>query len=491
MLKKRYPNGDEGHIDGQPTAHSPGQKAVERQDTEVPFYRALRFRDFLFTVIMMSVIFLVTWRACIDSMKVLQSDMMSDRLQTDILFLYEDISQGAWHLEDNGMLYKGFRPIGDGTQENANIKPFTDFEAKTGTFCYAFKIDDEKELGKVHGGENAISYDEGHFIRVAGSTPGPNGESIVGTYMSKEVSDILDAEGSYKGEANVAGSMIYCVYNTVENGRGEVIGAIVLGRGIDELNNMVLRYASLMIFVLVIVFLVYAIFHLMMTDRIVRNIHACTDYVKQIEDGTVPETDLTIKGRDEVTVLVHGINTMTMNLRETEKLRHEAETDPLTQIPNRLGLNRLVRRLFKDGQHHRFGISMIDIDYFKQFNDNYGHQAGDGCIKVVSEQISDIVQQHEGAYCARYGGDEFLMLFRDVPDDEIEAIAKELKERVQALKIKHEYSKVSPIVTLSHGICISDGGDHKGFDVIMQEADQALYDVKEKTRNGYHIRYII
>ena len=147
----------------------------------------------------MFIIFIVSYRTCVNSMKSLQYELISDRLNVDIRFLYDEISLGDWKIDEKRFLYKGDKCLGNGSPSTADITPFTKFEEKTGTFCYSFKIDNSRLLQRVKGRKNEIDYDEGHYLRVAGSTLGPNGNSIVGTFMSKNVSDILDVKGYYEG----------------------------------------------------------------------------------------------------------------------------------------------------------------------------------------------------------------------------------------------------------------------------------------------------
>ena len=165
---------------------------------------------------------------------------------------------------------------------------------------------------------------------------------------------------------------------------------------------------------------------------------------------------------------------------ENEHLQSQVQTDPLTGIPNRLVLDSslplLYARTRKAGQS--FGVSMIDINKFKEFNDTYGHLAGDFCLQQVAKTIQDVANR-PGVSCARYGGDEFIMLYENKTDEEIRSIAEELNEKIHALDIAHSGMGKSGRVSLSQGICngIPKRGHKK--EEYLNEADNALYAVKK------------
>ena len=451
---------------------------------EIKFYNRIKNKNVLIILITIFIIFIISYRACVDSMKSLQYELISDRLNVDIQYLYDDIGKGDWKVDENGFLYKGEKCLGDGTYFSADITPFTRFEEKTGTFCYSFKIDNSRRLKRIKGGENEIDYDEGHYLRVAGSTLGPNGNSIVGTYMSKEVSDILDVRGYYEGEANVAGGMIYCVYKAIYDSDKNIIGAIVVGRGVGDLERDIRMKANILLLILATVFIVYILIQIFLINQVVKNIYLSINYLERIRKGELPNEDLHFTSKDEFSKLSRCINGMTDKLRETERLRHEAETDHLTGILNRLGLQRITIEYFPKGKGTA-AISMIDIDYFKEYNDNYGHQAGDQCIKSVSGIIRDVTNDYDNIYCARYGGDEFIIVYCNVDKKTILTVANEIKKRIHDAAIKHEFSNVSDIVTLSHGIYFGEVDDNLCFLKFMHKADEALYQVKKKSRDDF------
>ena len=173
-------------------------------------------------------------------------------------------------------------------------------------------------------------------------------------------------------------------------------------------------------------------------------------------------------------------------LQENAALHAKSETDALTGIANRGKLNEYSERLLDRAVEKAYplAVEILDIDYFKEFNDNYGHQAGDGCLVQVSEAIRAVAARH-GGFCARYGGDEFVIIYEDISYEDAFSYEKELKEEILARNIEHQYSKAIPQVTISQGM--SWGLPTKGSRVwdYLHMADILLYRVKRITRNNY------
>lgn len=169
---------------------------------------------------------------------------------------------------------------------------------------------------------------------------------------------------------------------------------------------------------------------------------------------------------------------------ENAMLTEKSETDQLTGLANRYRLTDYSQKLMDDCLHSDmpFAVEILDIDYFKEYNDNYGHQAGDECIKKVSKLIKNM--QNENIFCARYGGDEFIIIYSGLDEHEVRCEAARLKNDIMALDIKHEFSKAFPMVTISQGICQSVPQEgNKSWD-FLHVADEYLYKVKKQTRNA-------
>jgi diguanylate cyclase (GGDEF)-like protein len=167
-------------------------------------------------------------------------------------------------------------------------------------------------------------------------------------------------------------------------------------------------------------------------------------------------------------------------------LLEKSEVDPLTHIANRSRLSEYAEEIFARSiqTNSSLVVEILDIDYFKEFNDNYGHQAGDGCLRAVAEAIGSEARKHNG-FCARYGGDEFVLLYENVSPDQAFSYAAELKERIAQKQIPHAFSKEYSYVTISQGMCWGEPAEGQKVWDYLHTADNMLYRVKTRCRNSY------
>lgn len=170
--------------------------------------------------------------------------------------------------------------------------------------------------------------------------------------------------------------------------------------------------------------------------------------------------------------------------RANAKLRQKSETDALTHLPNRFLLNDFSEEAFERSLLGKksFAVEILDIDYFKEYNDNYGHQAGDACIVAIAETLKSMCS--EQIFCARYGGDEFIIIYEGMSKEETFAAAERLRQQILDLALEHCYSKALPVVTVSQGICYDvPKEENKNWD-FLHTADMMLYQVKKTSRNN-------
>ena len=170
---------------------------------------------------------------------------------------------------------------------------------------------------------------------------------------------------------------------------------------------------------------------------------------------------------------------------EKREMTRRAETDGLTGIHNRAKFNEYAPIAYTKSlmAGRAFGIEILDIDYFKQFNDNYGHQMGDLCIITVASVLASL-EKTEGVSVYRYGGDEFIVMYEGLESQAVRVIGEHLKAVVESHHMPHEFSPASDHVTISQGICVdSPRPDITVWD-FLKCADNALYDVKKTSRNA-------
>jgi len=167
-------------------------------------------------------------------------------------------------------------------------------------------------------------------------------------------------------------------------------------------------------------------------------------------------------------------------------IRLEALTrfDPLTGLANRRHFDELKELEFNRALRHEqpFSVLMCDIDFFKLYNDSYGHAMGDQCLRDVALTMSALFSR-SGELVARLGGEEFAVLLPGQTRDQALASAERLQQLLSHQKLPHSASAVSPYVTLSIGIAELDVTTMERFDQLLQSADKALYRAKSLGRN--------
>lgn len=160
-----------------------------------------------------------------------------------------------------------------------------------------------------------------------------------------------------------------------------------------------------------------------------------------------------------------------------------AFVDGLTGIANRRHLNERLeiewRRCLRSGMP--LAALMIDVDFFKRYNDRYGHQAGDDCLKRVAGALSSAMQR-AGDLAARYGGEEFLCLLPETDASAARALAERVEQAVRDLAIEHLDSATAPVVTVSVGVAVMRPVQDDAFGTLLQRADAALYQAKQQGR---------
>ena len=174
-----------------------------------------------------------------------------------------------------------------------------------------------------------------------------------------------------------------------------------------------------------------------------------------------------------------------LRLRENVRLQAaetDAMQDPMTGLGNRRYLASFTRdRLPADGDGCVLSAILMDIDFFKAYNDLYGHGRGDDCIKTVAEMIGRTVRLFNGT-AVRYGGEEFLILLPDADKKVAAACAEAVRMGVEDLSLQHGSSQVSPYVTVSLGVA-SGTVTAETFQLLIGSADAALYAAKAGGRN--------
>ena len=182
---------------------------------------------------------------------------------------------------------------------------------------------------------------------------------------------------------------------------------------------------------------------------------------------------------------------------ELKKARDSLEelslTDPLTGLANRRHFNNFLAKEYRRLRRINGLISvvMIDIDYFKAFNDTYGHLEGDKCLQIVAEVINKTVKRSQDL-ASRYGGEEFCCILPETSHEAAVAIAMSIKDGIAAMAIHHKGSTITDHVTVSLGVATEICDGNIPPESIVNLADKHLYWAKENGRDrvGSNVSYL-
>lgn len=162
--------------------------------------------------------------------------------------------------------------------------------------------------------------------------------------------------------------------------------------------------------------------------------------------------------------------------------------DGLTNIRNRRFFDETFEKTFSEIKRDKksLAVLMIDIDFFKPYNDNYGHGQGDETLRKVAKALEKTIKRASD-FVARYGGEEFVILLKDIKKDGVEAVANNLLNAIRELKITHEFSKIENYVTVSIGASFYNSNSDVTKLELLLKADETLYNVKNSGRNNFAI----
>lgn len=217
-----------------------------------------------------------------------------------------------------------------------------------------------------------------------------------------------------------------------------------------------------------------------------------------IKSGNFSAT-IEVGGAGEIADLGRSINGLLQRIVSHEqllfaannKLLEQSLTDALTGLANRRDFDAYIKKEWTRLQRSGFPMSIImcDVDYFKKYNDAYGHQQGDTCLQSLAEALDNAVRRPPDLV-ARYGGEEFIIILPETDTKGALHIAHKICTEVRALKIEHIVSDVSPCVTISVGVATLIPYEQAKPEYLVRMADEALYLAKEYGRNRVEVARI-
>ncbi|MEO0374985.1 MAG: diguanylate cyclase [Cyanobacteria bacterium P01_A01_bin.17] len=180
-------------------------------------------------------------------------------------------------------------------------------------------------------------------------------------------------------------------------------------------------------------------------------------------------------------LLVGAIAILLKRSIDLEKL---ARLDSLTGLSNRRYFTETIRKEWERAkrQEHPISVIMVDVDYFKHYNDSYGHRAGDECLQRIAAALKTAASRATDMTC-RYGGEEFVILLPNIGVQGTQTVAHKLQNQIKALAIPHKTSNVSKRVTVSIGCATQTNVKTSSWEYLVARADAAMYQAKQKGRN--------
>ena len=171
-----------------------------------------------------------------------------------------------------------------------------------------------------------------------------------------------------------------------------------------------------------------------------------------------------------------------------KKYKLDSITDSMTNLHNRKYFDTIFDNMpfISNANNWKCAFIMIDIDYFKQYNDTYGHDMGDETLKKVALTIKEYFNK-KYEFTFRLGGEEFGVVLFDISKDILENCLKEMNKRVLELQIEHKNSKILPVLSISMGAIIYEPNSYISANKLYKQADECLYESKQNGRNQYHI----
>ena len=304
-----------------------------------------------------------------------------------------------------------------------------------------------------------------------------NAARAVGTGVAKQVADaVYGNKGVQKYDNVKIGNQLYItVYLPLSNADGKVVGMLELARTKDSVDIEERKVLFPVILIAVLCILFFSVISLRFAGRVLNRIKALELFLTKVAKGELKESLDTevIKTKDEIGEA--GLAAISMQ----KSIRNLVDKDTLTEIYNRRYATNFLQKVLEKAEvsGQPFAVCIGDIDFFKQVNDTYGHDMGDIVLKEVATLLKNSMIGNGMA--ARFGGEEFLMIFDKIGKQEGAAILQETLEKLRQIEFTCEDQKFS--VTMTFGIV--DGNVELGQDVLLKLADEKLYDGKQNGRN--------
>lgn len=330
-------------------------------------------------------------------------------------------------------------------------------------------------------------------IRYVTTLEDSEGKTMTGTKANPVIKkDVIDGDKAhfYKN-VDVNGRLMSAYYLPLHNSDGSTVGMLAILRDAKKVNNLVYRSVIPTVVISLIVMVVVAVLTYMYSNHFVVKLEKIKEFLLSVESGDLRSyMDETIVARDdELGKMSRAAVSMQRSLKEL------VERDALTTLYNRRYANQKLRDIWElsDMNGTNFAISIGDIDYFKSVNDTYGHEAGDEVLIAVSKVLRNYMIGK--GFVARWGGEEFLLLFRNMDGGQAKVALNDLLDKVHEIAINYDNKVIK--VNMSFGVVgyeydknmkgesgrDGDEAISKEIERTLRRADERLYYAKMHGRN--------
>ena len=294
--------------------------------------------------------------------------------------------------------------------------------------------------------------------------------------MDQQLIQVTSLDAPWRGYYDSTGALRETARNMEEGYLLKSLGMFRLAMQEKERDRLLLQGATVLLILLTI--LLYTGFYYSVRNTI-------THLVNSAEAVAAGDLDRVMRTHthDELSLLGRALDNMREQLKARQSYLHQASiTDGLTGLHNRNYFDQVLKaevNRAKRGQHS-LALILLDIDHFKSINDNYGHMAGDACIRYVAERLLESVKRASDT-AARYGGEEFAIILPDSSREHSVEIAEQLRLAIQQSEVQYEDSDIR--FTISCGVASLIPQSTTSIADFIRTADEALYEAKRTGRN--------
>lgn len=302
------------------------------------------------------------------------------------------------------------------------------------------------------------------------------GKRAVGTGAPEVIQEkvLRGGESVFYPRVIVNNAKYFAYYTPLHDPDGSIVGMIFVGKPDAEVDAAVQRSLYPFLFITVLFIIVISIFLVLYTNRIAHTLLHIRNFLSDIASGNLTsELESAVSERhDEFGDIGRSAVSMQSSLRAM------IEQDPLTGLSNRRAADRRLKQIVRkyEEQGTPFCIAIGDIDFFKKVNDTYGHEAGDLILKNVSDKLREHMRTY--GFAARWGGEEFLLVFDHSNISEAHVILEKLAKSIRAMDSFYEDQVIK--VTMTIGLI---AGDTTNIDDLINRADENLYEGKQGGRD--------